>query len=65
MEDEEDFTSPLDFATLSGMARQADAQVQPQNKNYRDILAGGTKRMPEQPLGCSHTQVLFSPAPAL
>lgn len=65
MEDEEDFTSPLDFATLSGMARQADAQVQTQIKNYRDMLAEGTKRMREQRIGPSNSEFLFSLAQAL
>jgi hypothetical protein len=65
MEDEEDFTSPLDFATLSGMARAADAQVQTQIKNYRDMLAEGTKRMREQRIGPSNSELLFSLAQAL
>ena len=65
MEDEEDFTSPLDFATLSGMARQADAQVQAQIKNYRDMLAEGTRRMREQRIGPSNSEFLLSLAQAL
>ena len=65
MEDEEDFISPLDFATLSGMARQADAQVQTQIKNYRDMITAGTKRMREQRLGPSSTERLLALAQAL
>ena len=65
MEDEEDFTSPLDFATLSGMARAADAQVQTQIENYRDMLAEGTRRMREQRLGPSSTERLLALAQAL
>lgn len=64
MEDE-DFTSPLDFATLSGMARDADVKVQEQIKNYRDMLAAGTKRMREQRIGPSNSEFLFSLAQAL
>lgn len=65
MEDEEDFTSPLDFATLSGMARDADVKVQEQIKNYRDMLAEGTRRMREQRIGPSNSEFLFSLAQAL
>jgi hypothetical protein len=65
MEDEEDFTSPLDFASLSGMARQADAQVQAQITNYRNMLAAGTKRMREQRIGPSSTERLLALAQAL
>lgn len=65
MEDEEDFISPLDFASLSGMARQADAQVQTQIKNYRDMLAEGTKRMREQRIGPSNSEFLLSLAQAI
>jgi hypothetical protein len=64
MEDE-DFTSPLDFASLSGMAREADTQVQAQIKNYRDMLAEGTKRMREQRIGPSNSEFLLSLAQAL
>jgi hypothetical protein len=64
MEDD-DFTSPLDFASLSGMARQADAQVQAQITNYRNMLAEGTRRMREQRIGPSSTERLLALAQAL
>jgi hypothetical protein len=65
MEDEEDFTSPLDFASLSGMARQADVDVKTQIQKYRDLLAEGTRRMREQRIGPSSTERLLALAQAL
>jgi hypothetical protein len=64
MEDEEDFTSPLDFASLSGMARQADVDVQKQIKNYRDMITKGAERMRQQRLGPSNSEFLLSLAQA-
>jgi len=71
MEDEEDFisplnfTSPLDFASLSSAARQADVDVQKQIKNYRDMIEAGTKRMRDQRIGPSNTEFLLSLAQAI
>jgi hypothetical protein len=65
MEDEEDFTSPLDFASLSGMARQANVDVQKQIKNYREMVEAGTRRMREQRIGPSSTERLLALAQAL
>ena len=62
--EEEEFTSPLDFATLSKAAQDADAQVQAQIKNYRDMLAEGTRRMREQRIGPSNSEFLLSLAKA-
>lgn len=62
--EEEEFTSPLDFATLSKAAQDADAQVQAQIKNYRDMLAEGTRRMREQRIGPSSTERLLALAKA-
>jgi hypothetical protein len=64
MEDE-DFISPLDFATLSERAREADTQVQAQIANYRNMLEAGTKRMREQRIGPSNSEFLLSLAQAL
>jgi hypothetical protein len=63
MEDE-DFTSPLDFASLSGMAQDADVEVQAQIKNYRDMLAKGAERMRQQRIGPSNSEFLLSLAKA-
>jgi hypothetical protein len=66
MEDEEDFTSPLDFATsLSGMARQADVDVKTQIQKYREMVEAGTRRMREQRIGPSSTERLLALAQAL
>jgi hypothetical protein len=65
MEDEEYFISPLDFASLSSAAQQADAQVQAQIKNYRDMIEAGTKRMRDQRIGPSNTEFLLSLAQAI
>jgi hypothetical protein len=65
MEDEEDFISPLDFASLSSAARQADVDVQKQIKNYRDMIEAGTKRMRDQRIGPSNTEFLLSLAQAI
>jgi len=62
--EEEEFTSPLDFAALSKAAQDADAQVQAQIKNYRDMLAEGTRRMREQRIGPSNSEFLLSLAKA-
>jgi hypothetical protein len=64
MEDE-DFTSPLDFASLSGMAQAADVEVQKQIANYRNMLEAGTRRMREQRIGPSNSEFLLSLAQAL
>jgi hypothetical protein len=65
MEDEEDFISPLDFASLSERARQADVDVKTQIQKYRDLLAEGTRRMREQRIGPSNSEFLLSLAQAL
>jgi hypothetical protein len=64
MEDD-DFISPLDFATLSERARQADVDVKTQIQKYRDLLAEGTRRMREQRIGPSSTERLLALAQAL
>jgi len=65
MEDEEYFISPLDFASLSSAARQADVDVQKQIKNYRDMIEAGTKRMRDQRIGPSSTERLLALAQAI